>query len=113
MNPVPLSSTANSEPEGGRRPTLTAVTHYQRPKEKSTLERLNQIVLHVIVFAIGIPAVAFSNFWDWELLRGMVLPIIATGFFLYLLLFVLLGGYRVFLPASSRTPSRPAAQERT
>ena len=65
------------------------------------MNRFSKIVLHIGVFAIGIPAVAFSDFWDWNLLRGMVLPIVATGFLFYLVLFLLLRGYRVFLPSSS------------
>lgn len=69
------------------------------------MNRFVKILLHITVFAIGIPAVAYSNFWDWELLRGMVLPIVATGFLFYLVLFLLLGGYRVFLPSSGTSVS--------
>lgn len=58
--------------------------------------RFFKIILHLSVFAIGICALAYTNFWDWELLPGMVLPILATGFLIYLILFLLLGGYRVF-----------------
>lgn len=65
------------------------------------MNRLVRIILHIFAFAIGIPAVVYTNFWDWELFRGMVLPLVATGFFLYLILFLLLGGYRDFLPSSS------------
>jgi hypothetical protein len=64
------------------------------------MNRFFKIILHLSVFAIGIPVVAFSNFWDWNLLQGMVLPILATGFFIYLILFVALGGYRVFHSSS-------------
>ena len=60
------------------------------------MNRFFKIILHLIVFAIGIPAVAFSNFWDWNLLYGLVLPVVATGFFIYLILFLVLGGYRAF-----------------
>ena len=64
------------------------------------MNRFFKIVLHCMIFAIGIPAVGFSNFWDWELLRGLILPAVATGFLLYLILFILLGGYRVFQSSS-------------
>ena len=64
------------------------------------MNRFFKIVLHLIVFAIGIPVVAFSNFWDWNLLQGMVLPILATVFFIYLILFIALGGYKAFQSSS-------------
>ena len=64
------------------------------------MERFFKIVLHCMVFAVGLPAVALTNFWDWELFRGLVLPAVATGFFIYLVLFILLGGYRVFQSSS-------------
>ena len=64
------------------------------------MNRFFKIVLHLIIFAIGIPVVGFSNFWDWNLLPGMVLPILATGFFIYLILFIALGGYRAFQSSS-------------
>ena len=67
------------------------------------MNRLAKIVVHIIVFAIGLPAVAFSDFWDWNLLRGMVLPLVATGFLFYLVLFLLLGAYKVFGPSYSET----------
>ena len=65
------------------------------------MERFFKIILHCMVFAVGLPAIAFTNFWDWEHFRGLVLPGIATGFFIYLILFIALGGYRVF-----RSPSQ-------
>ena len=65
------------------------------------MHRFFKILLHCLVFAIGLPAVGFSHFWDWELLRGMVLPVVATGFLIYLVLFILLGGYRAFQSSSS------------
>jgi len=64
------------------------------------VNRFFKILLHMVFFAVGIPAVGFSNFWDWELLRGMVLPVVATGFGIYLILFILLGGYRSFQSSS-------------
>ena len=67
------------------------------------MNRLVKMVVHIIVFAVGLPALAFSDFWDWNLLRGMVLPIVATGFLFYLVLFLLLGGYKVFGPSYSET----------
>ncbi len=67
------------------------------------MNRLAKIIVHIIIFAIGLPAVAFSDFWDWNLLRGMVLPIVATGFLFYLVLFLLSGGYKVFGPSYSDT----------
>lgn len=64
------------------------------------MNRFFKIVLHCMIFAIGIPAVGFSYFWDWEILRGLILPALSTGFLLYLILFILLGGYRVFQSSS-------------
>jgi hypothetical protein len=64
------------------------------------MRRFLKIVMHCVIFGVGLPAVGFSNFWDWELLRGLVLPIVATVFFIYLLFFILLGGYRVFQSSS-------------
>jgi hypothetical protein len=69
-------------------------------KGDAVMPRFLKIVIHVLIFAIGIPALGFSNFWDWELFRGMVLPAIATGFLAYLVLFILTGGYRVFKSSS-------------
>lgn len=66
------------------------------------MNRFVRIILHVILFAIGIASLANSNFWNWGLLRGMLLPIVATGFLIYLILFILIGGYRDFYRASSR-----------
>lgn len=60
------------------------------------MNRFIKIILHCMMFAVGLPAIGFSNFWDWELLRGIFLPTVATGFLLYLILFILLNGYRVF-----------------
>jgi hypothetical protein len=65
------------------------------------MNRFFKILLHLFIFAVGLPALAFSNFWDWEPLRGMVLPVVATAFLIYLQLFLLLGGYRVFQSSSS------------
>ena len=65
------------------------------------MNRLLKILLHCLVFAVGLPAVGFSNFWDWELLRGMILPAVAAAFWVYLILFILLEGYRAFQSASS------------
>ena len=64
------------------------------------MNRFFKILIHLVIFAVGIPAAVFSNFWDWELLRGMVLPVVATGFWIYLVLFILLGGYRAFQSSS-------------
>lgn len=64
------------------------------------MNRFLKIVVHLTIFAVGIPAIGFSNFWDWEPLRGLLLPAVATGFLLYLILFILLGGYRVFQSSS-------------
>ena len=64
------------------------------------MNRFLKIVVHLTIFAVGIPAIGFSNFWDWEPLQGLILPAVATGFLLYLILFILLGGYRVFQSSS-------------
>ena len=65
------------------------------------MNRFLKILLHCLVFAVGLPAVGFSNFWDWELLRGMILPAVAAAFWVYLIMFILLEGYRAFQSASS------------
>ncbi|MEJ2166103.1 MAG: hypothetical protein P8X90_11270 [Desulfobacterales bacterium] len=64
------------------------------------MNRFFKIIVHLMVFAIGIPVVGFSDFWAWNLFQGLVLPILATGFFIYLILFIALGGYRVFQVSS-------------
>jgi len=64
------------------------------------MNRFLKIVVHLTIFAVGIPAIGFSNFWDWGPLRGMILPAVATVFLLYLIVFILLGGYRVFQSSS-------------
>ncbi len=60
------------------------------------MARFLRMVVHIVVILTGFAAVGYSNFWDWELLRGLALPIVSTGFFLYLVLFVATGEYRVF-----------------
>ncbi len=61
------------------------------------MPRFFRIIVHLFVFVIGLAVVGFTDFWDWELFRGLFLPIAATGFFLYLTLFLATGEYRVFL----------------
>lgn len=63
------------------------------------MARFFRMIVHIFVFAIGIGAVGLTNFWDWELLRGLLLPVVAGGFFFYLVLFVATGAYKVFLPS--------------
>ncbi len=70
------------------------------------MHRFFRIILHIIVVAVGLGAAAFSDFWDWELFRGLLLPMVATGFFLYLLVFLLTGEYRVFQSPDDRKQSR-------
>ena len=60
------------------------------------MNRFFKIILHCSIFAFGLPAIGFSDFWDWELFRGLFLPVVATGFLVYLVLFILLDGYKVF-----------------
>ncbi len=60
------------------------------------MARFFRILIHLGIMAAGIAAVGFTNFWDWELLRSLVLPIVSTGFFLYLALFLATGEYRIF-----------------
>ena len=60
------------------------------------MPRFFRIVIHIFVFAIGLAAVGLTDFWDWELLRGLVMPIVATGFLFYLVLFLATGAYRDF-----------------
>ena len=66
------------------------------------MHRFFRIILHIIVIAVGLGAAAFSDFWDWELLRGLLLPMVAAGFFLYLVVFLLSGAYRVFQSPADR-----------
>ena len=66
------------------------------------MKRFFRMLFHVLVLAVGIGAVGFTNFWDWELLRGLFLPIVGAGFFLYLVLFLATDEYKVFLPSSRR-----------
>ena len=60
------------------------------------MARFLRIVVHTFVILSGIAAVSYSNFWDWNLLRGLFMPIVSAGFFLYLVLFLATGAYRVF-----------------
>ncbi len=60
------------------------------------MPRFFRIIVHIFVFLTGLCAVGFTDFWDWEPFRGLFLPIVATGFLLYLVLFLATGEYRVF-----------------
>ncbi len=60
------------------------------------MPRFFRIILHLFVFVTGLCAVAFTDFWNWEPLRGLVLPIVSAVFFLYLVIFLATGEYRVF-----------------
>jgi hypothetical protein len=64
------------------------------------MPRFFRIFIHIFIFAVGIGCVGFTDFWNWEHLRGLVMPILSTGFFFYLVLFMATGEYKVFLPAS-------------
>ena len=55
-----------------------------------------RIIIHLFVFLTGLCAVAFTDFWNWELLQGLVSPIVSTGFFFYMVIFLATGEYRVF-----------------
>ncbi len=66
------------------------------------MHRFFRIILHLSIIAIGLYATAFSDPWDWELFRGLLLPMVAAGFFLYLLVFLLTGEYRVFRSPKAR-----------
>jgi hypothetical protein len=43
---------------------------------------------------VGLPALAGSDFWDWRLLRGLLLPAVSTIFLVYLVLFLALEPWR-------------------
>ncbi len=60
------------------------------------MARFFRIIIHIFIMLTGFAAVGFSNFWDWEHLHGLFLPIVSTGFFLYLVLFLATDEYRVF-----------------
>lgn len=64
------------------------------------MPRFFRIIIHLVVFTTGLTAAGFTNFWDWELLRGLLLPIVAAGFFFYMVLFMATGAYRVFQPSN-------------
>jgi hypothetical protein len=66
------------------------------PTGAITMARYFRIVVHIFIMLTGVTAVGFSNFWDWNLLHGLFLPIVSAGFFLYLVLFLATGEYRVF-----------------
>jgi di/tricarboxylate transporter len=58
--------------------------------------RFIRIVIHLSIMAAGVAAVAFTDFWNWDLFHNLVLPIVSAGFFFYLVLFLATGEYRVF-----------------
>ncbi len=60
------------------------------------MPRFFRIIIHLFVSLTGLCAVGFTDFWNWEPLRGLVLPIVSTGFFFYLVIFLATGEYRVF-----------------
>ncbi len=66
------------------------------------MHRFLRIILHIIIIVAGLSAAAFSDFWDWELFRGLLLPMVAAGFFLYLVVFLLTGEYRIFQTPAER-----------
>ena len=66
------------------------------------MHRFFRIIFHIIVIAVGLSAAAFSDFWSWEPLRGLLLPMVSAGFFLYLVVFLLTGKYRVFRSPADR-----------
>lgn len=69
--------------------------------------RLFKILIHIGIFAAGIACLAYADFFSWEILRGLLLPMAGIGFFIYLIAFLLSGGYRVLLPSASKTDSAP------
>jgi hypothetical protein len=60
------------------------------------MARFIRIVIHLGIMAAGVGAVAFTDFWNWDLLHNLVLPVVSAGFFFYLVLFLATGAYRVF-----------------
>ncbi|MBL0715715.1 MAG: hypothetical protein JJV98_18675 [Desulfosarcina sp.] len=66
------------------------------------MARFFRIIIHLAVFGLGLSAAVFSNLWDWTLFRGLLLPMTAAGFFLYLVLFLATGEYRVFQSSTDR-----------
>jgi len=67
------------------------------------MPRFLKILIHIVIFSVGTPALLLTNFWAWDLYRGLVLPLVATGFLLYLVFFVALDGYHAFIKAQRRT----------
>ena len=95
--------------DAARQPNLCDGPPYRQSADHQRGEfdmaRLFRMIVHIFVFAVGLGAVGLTNFWDWELLRGLFLPIVAGGFFFYLVLFVVFGAYRVFLPSKPESES--------
>jgi hypothetical protein len=60
------------------------------------MARFIRIVIHLSIMAAGGVAVALTDFRNWDLFHNLVLPIVGTGFFFYLVLFLATGAYRVF-----------------
>jgi hypothetical protein len=69
------------------------------PTRRGPMPRFFRITAHIFVFLIGLAAAGFTNFWDWGHFRGLVLPVVAAGFFFYLILFLATGEYRIFKPS--------------
>lgn len=66
------------------------------------MPRFLKILVHIAVFLVGLPALLLTNFWAWDLFQGLVLPLVASGFLLYLVFFVALNGYHAFTKAQQR-----------
>ncbi len=62
--------------------------------------RFFKCLLHLGVFIVGIAALSHVDFFSWELPRGLLMPLIGIGFLVYLVAFMVTGGYRTFVPAS-------------
>ncbi|MFZ7124875.1 MAG: hypothetical protein ACOWWM_01825 [Desulfobacterales bacterium] len=60
--------------------------------------RLAKILIHLGIFAAGVASLAHTYLWDWNLFRGLLLPMANAAFFFYLIGFLLTGAYRIFLP---------------
>jgi hypothetical protein len=55
------------------------------------MPRWIKMIANLVVFIVGAAALVHTNFWDWNRIPGLVMPIGATLFLLYLLVLLALG----------------------
>jgi hypothetical protein len=55
------------------------------------MPRWIKIAANLVVFILGAAALVHTNFWDWNLIPGLLMPIGATLFLVYLVVLLALG----------------------